>query len=76
MDAEYWRRFEAGVNLLHYYAWWLYYLGLAMLVGSVVNLFLLIMQILLVDGLKTLTSHSNAKLIELRAQLMEIVAQK
>ena len=73
MDADYWRRFEYSTNLLHYYAWWLYYFGIIVFFCSISFFTLCILQLQMIDGMAVLEGGSGAKMHDLKGELEKIV---
>ena len=48
MDANFWKRFQYAVNLLHYYVWWLFYFGIIVIIGAAFFITLCVFQYMMV----------------------------
>ena len=44
LDVNFWKRFATNVNFMYYYAWWLFYTGWMLIVGSAMFTIVLIVQ--------------------------------
>ena len=73
MDADYWRRFEYSTNLLYYYAWWLYHLGIIVFLCSLTFFVLNLLQLAMIESMEVLEAGSGAKMTDLKPELERIV---
>ena len=67
--------FEQSVVRTRTYAWWLYWVGLSLMIGSVIGITFKIMQTIEVWGLKGLSKGNKMSNDTLEKQFSEILDQ-
>ena len=76
LDKNFWKRFEKGVNDMYYYAWWLFYTGCGLAIGSIIMILILSVQYIAIFNMKEMSRSYKSTPEELKKRFIDIVNEK